>query len=168
MAKKNRFRLRLAARRRLRRRNRSMRKSRFASLRWRPFALGMLMTAIVITLQVMDFNGLKAVNEAAFDQYQRWKPRQLDDSVPVAVVDIDVRSLEELGQWPWPRTEIAELTLRLAAHLTDVDRGTALSALAKLQDQFENAGAAPGGGVDAAGSDPIPQLSTNPHLQIEA
>lgn len=89
-------------------------KKRPTAFRWRPFLLGMLMTAVVIFLQVQDFSGLKSVNEAAFDQYQRWKPRQIDPSVPVAVVDIDVRSLEELGQWPWPRTEIAELTLRLA------------------------------------------------------
>lgn len=114
MAKKNWFRLRLAARRRLRQRNRQMKKSRFATLRWRPFAIGMAMTGLVITLQVYDFSGLKAINEAAFDQYQRLKPRQVDPAVPVAVVDLDVRSLEEVGQWPWPRTDVAELTLRLA------------------------------------------------------
>ena len=59
--------------------------------------MGIVMTAFVIFLQVQDFSGLKSINEAAFDQYQRWKPRQVDPSVPVAVVDIDVRSLEELG-----------------------------------------------------------------------
>ncbi|WP_340108851.1 adenylate/guanylate cyclase domain-containing protein [Pikeienuella sp. HZG-20] len=67
-----------------------------------------------MTLQIADPAGLRAVNEAAFDQYQRWKPRQVDPSVPVAVVDIDVRSLQALGQWPWPRTEMAALTRRLA------------------------------------------------------
>ena len=113
MAKKKGFRLRLAARRRLRQRNRGMERTRKSGLRWRPFTLGLALTAATIFLQIQDFNGLKAINEAAFDQYQRWKPRQIDPSVPVAVVDIDVRSLEELGQWPWPRTELAELTLRL-------------------------------------------------------
>lgn len=106
---------RFRAWRKLRGRSKSMvAKKRPSAFRWRPFLLGMTLTGFVIFLQVQDYNGFKSMNEAAFDQYQRWKPRQIDPSVPVAVVDIDVRSLEVLGQWPWPRTEIAELTLRLA------------------------------------------------------
>ena len=31
------------------------------------------------------------------------------------VVDIDERSLETLGQWPWPRDRLAELVDRLHA-----------------------------------------------------
>ncbi len=105
---------RFRAWRKLRGRNKSMvAKKRPTAFRWRPFLLGLALTGLVIFLQIMDYSGLKSVNEAAFDQYQRWKPRQVDPSVPVAVVDIDVRSLQELGQWPWPRTEIAELTMRL-------------------------------------------------------
>ena len=112
---KSRFFRRLKALRRLPGRNKSMvAKKKPTAFKWRPFLLGLCLTFSVIFLQVKDYTGLKSVNEAAFDQYQRWKPRQVDPSVPVAVVDIDVRSLEELGQWPWPRTEIAELTLRLA------------------------------------------------------
>lgn len=114
MAKSRGFR-RFKAWRRLREREKSMvAKKRPSAFKWRPFLLGLALTGFVIFLQVKDYTGLKSVNEAAFDQYQRWKPRQVDPSVPVAVVDIDVQSLEKLGQWPWPRTEIAELTLRLA------------------------------------------------------
>ena len=99
---------------RLRQRSKKMEnKRRKTDFRWRPFWIGIAVTGIVLALQVQDFRGLKSVNEAAFDQYQRWKPRQIDPSVPVAVVDIDVRSLQELGQWPWPRTELAELVARL-------------------------------------------------------
>ncbi len=32
---------------------------------------------------------------------------------PVAVVDIDEASIAELGQWPWPRTTLAQLVDRL-------------------------------------------------------
>ena len=100
---------------RLRQRKKKMvaKPKRKTDFRWRPFWIGIGATAVVLALQVQDFGGLKAVNEAAYDQYQRWKPRQVDPSVPVVVADIDVRALSELGQWPWPRTEMAELTLRL-------------------------------------------------------
>ncbi|MFV0474918.1 MAG: CHASE2 domain-containing protein, partial [Pikeienuella sp.] len=90
-----------------------MRKRRRTEFRWLPFFYGLGATVLVLALQVMNPAGLRAVNEAAFDQYQRLKPRQIDLSVPVAVVDIDVKSLRALGQWPWPRTEMAELTRRL-------------------------------------------------------
>lgn len=106
--------LRLKARKRLRRMNNRMVQRRKYKLNWRPFLYGLGATAFVLALQTWDFGGLKAVNEAAFDEYQRQKPRQIDPSVPVRVVDIDVRSLAELGQWPWPRTELAELLTRLS------------------------------------------------------
>ncbi|MGB0411723.1 MAG: CHASE2 domain-containing protein [Pikeienuella sp.] len=106
--------LRLKARKRLRRMNGKMVQRRKNRLNWRPFLYGLMATAVVLGLQVWDFGGLRAINEAAFDEFQRQKPRQVDPSVPVRVVDIDVRSLEQLGQWPWPRTELAELLARLA------------------------------------------------------
>ncbi|MEX2517902.1 MAG: adenylate/guanylate cyclase domain-containing protein [Paracoccaceae bacterium] len=99
--------------RRLRQRRMKMEKRRRTEFRWRPFFYGLFATLLVLVLQVYDPAGLRSINEAAYDQYQRLKPRQIDPSVPVAVIDIDVRSLQALGQWPWPRTEMAALTLRL-------------------------------------------------------
>lgn len=99
--------------RRLRRREQKINARRRSDFRWRPFFYGLGVTGLVLFLQMQDWSGLRSMNEAAFDQYQRWKPRQVDPSVPVLVVDIDVRSLTALGQWPWPRTELAALTLRL-------------------------------------------------------
>jgi adenylate cyclase len=32
---------------------------------------------------------------------------------PVAIVDIDEASLAKLGQWPWPRTRIADMVANL-------------------------------------------------------
>lgn len=37
------------------------------------------------------------------------------DNARVVIVDIDERSLREIGQWPWPRTVLAELTRKIAA-----------------------------------------------------
>ena len=49
---------------------------------------------------------------AQFDQFQRWHPRPYTP-VAVRVVDIDEVSLKAYGQWPWPRTRLAELIQRL-------------------------------------------------------
>jgi len=48
------------------------------------------------------------VQAAWFDTYQRLHPRRVE-STPVVIVEIDEASLQRLGQWPWPRTVLAEL-----------------------------------------------------------
>lgn len=45
----------------------------------------------------------------AFDMYQSTWPRETPPDFPVVVIDIDEKSLKELGQWPWPRPVLAEL-----------------------------------------------------------
>lgn len=75
-----------------------------------------------------------------FDQSQRWRQRPAV-AAPVSVVDIDEASLKAYGQWPWPRTRIAELVQRLHAAgakviafdvlLTESDR-TSPKAMAEL------------------------------------
>jgi adenylate cyclase len=53
---------------------------------------------------------LQSLRYLAFDTYQRLAPApQLPDS-PVRVVAIDEAALERLGQWPWPRATMAQLT----------------------------------------------------------
>jgi adenylate cyclase len=77
---------------------------------------------------------------AQFDQLQRWHPRTYTP-VAVRVVDIDEASLQAYGQWPWPRTRLADLVERLHKAgarvialdvlLSEPDR-TAPSAMAQL------------------------------------
>ncbi len=43
-----------------------------------------------------------------FDAYQRLAPRERK-SAPVTIVEIDEMALARHGQWPWPRTLVAEL-----------------------------------------------------------
>ena len=43
-----------------------------------------------------------------FDGYQKNYPRE-PQSQPVTIVAIDELSLSKLGQWPWPRTQLAAL-----------------------------------------------------------
>jgi len=76
--------------------------------------LGLLVLAALVALRVWDPPLLEIVRGKIFDTYQRLHPRQLTD-YPVTIADIDERSLQEVGQWPWPRMILASLTDRLAA-----------------------------------------------------
>lgn len=55
-----------------------------------------------------------ALRETLFDAYQRIFPRERK-SAPATIVEIDERTLAERGQWPWPRTQVAELLARISA-----------------------------------------------------
>ncbi len=48
-----------------------------------------------------------------FDVYQRIQPREYQPA-PVRFVDLDDETLEKVGQWPWPRTYLADFVARLA------------------------------------------------------
>ena len=77
-----------------------------------------LVTALLgLALVLIDPLALQALRHQGFDQYQRWKPRTYEP-VPVRVVDIDEESLKRIGQWPWPRTRLAQLVERLDAQGT--------------------------------------------------
>jgi len=82
-------------------------------LRW-ALLLPMLPVLVGLALMVMDTRGQQALRNNLFDQFQRWHPRPYTPA-PVRVVDIDEESLARLGQWPWPRTRIAELVDKLGA-----------------------------------------------------
>lgn len=49
-----------------------------------------------------------SVQQLLFDTYQRAMPRQRQAQT-VAVVGIDEESLRLIGQWPWPRSQLADL-----------------------------------------------------------
>lgn len=87
---------------------------RFAVVR--RFGLGFLVPLIVLGVGTAAFLWnplpLEIVRNAVFDQFQRWQPRAYED-VGVRIVDIDEESLQRLGQWPWPRTLVADLVTRL-------------------------------------------------------
>jgi len=51
---------------------------------------------------------VEALRLQVFDAYQRIEPRPYEP-MPVKIVDIDDESLDRLGQWPWPRSRLAEL-----------------------------------------------------------
>src|SRR6476660_1232260 len=63
-------------------------------------------------LRVLDPAPVEELRLRTFDGYQRLDPRK-KIARPVTIVDIDDKSLEKLGQWPWPRTRIADLVNEL-------------------------------------------------------
>lgn len=78
--------------------------------------LGVLLPIISVVLGlgllIVDPLPMQTLRNNVFDQYQRWYPRPYVE-VPVRIVDIDEETLARLGQWPWPRTRLAELVERL-------------------------------------------------------
>lgn len=58
---------------------------------------------------------VQSLREALFDTYQRLLPRERK-SAPVTIVEIDGAALAQHGPWPWPRTLVAELALRIAQY----------------------------------------------------
>jgi adenylate cyclase len=75
---------------------------------------GSALIAIFVALRFWDPAPLENIRGMTFDLYQFAHPRVVSD-YPVTIVDIDERALKSLGQWPWPRTIVAELVDRLAA-----------------------------------------------------
>ncbi|MET0878607.1 MAG: CHASE2 domain-containing protein, partial [Tardiphaga sp.] len=63
-------------------------------------------------LRVADPAPVEEIRVRTFDAFQRIDPRTKTIR-PVTIVDIDDKSLEKLGQWPWPRTRIADLVTEL-------------------------------------------------------
>ncbi len=68
------------------------------------------MLIIVLAATLSHFEPLRS---ALFDFYQSAYPR-VRRSMPAVIVAIDEESLRRHGQWPWPRTRLAQLVAHLA------------------------------------------------------
>lgn len=88
-------------------RSRSLRK------RGRFIAFGVLAALLLVQLsEVMPFQA--QLRAFVFDTYQEIAPRPRN-SAPAIIVDIDEASLQQYGQWPWPRSLLARLVTRIAS-----------------------------------------------------
>jgi adenylate cyclase len=82
----------------------------------RSYALAVLLPIVVIvSLGLTKSPSLPDLSSLLFDWYQRLDPREWDANAPVRIIDIDDESLARVGQWPWPRSTIAEVVRRLGA-----------------------------------------------------
>jgi adenylate cyclase len=75
-------------------------------------AVCVVMLFALVPLRILDPAPLEEIRLRTFDFYQSLRPRETV-SRPVVIVDIDEASLKEIGQWPWPRTILADLVTRL-------------------------------------------------------
>ena len=86
--------------------------------RWfaRRFGYARLICLVLLVLfaafRISDPPPVEELRIRTFDLYQRFDPRK-KVARPVTIVDIDDKSMEKLGQWPWPRTRIADLITEL-------------------------------------------------------
>jgi adenylate cyclase len=70
---------------------------------------------MAVALRIADPEPVARLRLAVFDTYLNLRPRQVDPRLPVRIVDIDDASLARIGQWPWPRTRLAEIIDKLKA-----------------------------------------------------
>ncbi len=104
---------------------------------------GLAALFFVCLISLSAFSPFERFQVQVFDAYQRLSPRPYGES-PVVVVDIDEESLAKVGQWPWPRSTMADLTDQLgalgaAAVVFDIvfsepDRTSPARALNRLKD----------------------------------
>jgi adenylate cyclase len=74
--------------------------------------LALLLLVALAALRIADPQPIQELRVRVFDLFQVLHPRKATER-PVVIVDIDEKSLKAIGQWPWPRTRVADLITRL-------------------------------------------------------
>ncbi len=78
------------------------------------FRLIVTIASIIIAItfgliRIADPEIIQVLRLKYFDVLQKKYPRSTDGQTYSVIVDIDEKSLREIGQWPWPRTVLADL-----------------------------------------------------------
>jgi adenylate cyclase len=76
-------------------------------------AVCLLLLFALVPLRLANPRPLEELRLRTFDFLQVLWPRE-QKSHPVVIVDIDEDSLKTIGQWPWPRTTVADLVTRIS------------------------------------------------------
>ncbi len=74
--------------------------------------LGLVLLLLFLVIRTWDPLPVEAVRLRTFDFYQLIHPRETDQK-PVVIIDLDEASLRAFGQWPWPRTMLADMVRKL-------------------------------------------------------
>ena len=80
--------------------------------RWIPIFFSLSLLALGVSLRITDPAIVQTLRLGVYDSFQRIKPREYKPA-PVRIIDLDDETLEKMGQWPWPRTLVAEMVERL-------------------------------------------------------
>src|SRR6516162_5003139 len=75
-------------------------------------AICVLLLCAMVPLRLADPRPLQELRTRTFDLFQVLRPRP-QEIRPVVIVDIDEASLKSIGQWPWPRTTVADLITQI-------------------------------------------------------
>jgi CHASE2 domain-containing sensor protein len=78
----------------------------FSALRFRWSICLLLLIAIVAAI-LLNFIPLQSLEYRAYDLISRFRHRA--SGIPVFIVAIDDTSLRKIGDWPWPRSYIADV-----------------------------------------------------------
>ena len=70
------------------------------------FGLGLLILTALVILRINDPYPIEVLRLKGLDYYQRTQAKVKSDNI--VIIEIDEKSLEEKGQWPWPRNELAD------------------------------------------------------------
>lgn len=96
--------------------------SKVASLKRHPFlALGFLSVVLTGAMwAALTFQPLEKYDQIALDYFfvlrgERLQNRKKDEMPPAVVVGLDVKTLKQIGRWPWPRGVLARLMYHLCA-----------------------------------------------------
>jgi adenylate cyclase len=129
----------------------------------RPICVALL--AALVFLRIADPYPLEELRNRTFDLFQSIRPRAPSEK-PVAIIDIDDQSLRAVGQWPWPRTRLADLVTRLS------ELGAAVIAFDVIFPEPDrmspNLAAETFRGLDAATQDKLRTLPSNDEVLANA
>ena len=70
------------------------------------FGVGLLILTALVVLRMQDSYPIEVMRLKGLDYYQRTQDKVKSENI--IIVEIDEKSLEEKGQWPWPRNELAD------------------------------------------------------------
>ena len=71
--------------------------------------LSIVAATLLGLVRISDPEFVQVLRLKYFDQLQIKYPRTTEGQTYSVIVDIDEKSLREIGQWPWPRTVLADL-----------------------------------------------------------
>lgn len=121
---------------------------RFLTNRWIHFLLLFALLLGTLYFSFADTRWRREIQHFVFDSLNQNFPRERSDDI--LIVDIDDDSLLRLGQWPWPRTTIADVVAGLSLYgakviafdgvLAEPDRSSPHAIASQLGDREELGG----------------------------
>ncbi len=83
-------------------------------LKYRNYLIFFILLILLITLKVINPSFVKSISFISFDLYQKIFPLEKKDS-NVVIIDIDEKSLDYFGQFPWTRSVFAKILEKVSA-----------------------------------------------------